>query len=536
VTVEVRTSTGRSSAGTPFTVACFGGPAVGGVCPGNLQNYVVATVGADTDCTDDATPGSCLPAPFSGAAVPGFTGRHIKDVEFGDLDGDGDVDVFDSSSPSPWGVCGGSYFPDRLLVNDGTGRHSELLTPGFLSSRSYDADFADVNNDGLLDLVRSDRYFCAGEDHFFVTQTAGPPATFSGGSLGGFGLSDYWCEVTPGDLDGDGDLDLLLTRASSGTPNNIQLNRHHQGGDCLTPTDCFEHYDPLVAAPNHCDAVTCFDDFLTYTDRSHDGVWADLDRDRDLDLILGGGQGNPPGIAAPDRILLNRHVETGELFFEEVPMPQPAAPDRTVAVFTADMNGDGRLDVHFANMGPSGVISAADREIHRDKLYLNLGLVDCGSPEEAACPDGLSCPACPGPTHAVCNRICWQDASAQLPEALSSDSLLQSYGSDYGDADGDGDLDLIVAAQSSDDSRLMLNQGFQAAVATPPTWGACPTMTGVLACPVLLGTGFPQSASPTAEHLGLSFGDIDGDGDLDIIWASFSSTEGPFLFESQVVP
>jgi hypothetical protein len=61
-------------------------------------------------------------------------------------------------------------------------------------------------------------------------------------------------------------------------------------------------------------------------------------------------------------------------------------------------------------------------------------------------------------------------------------------------------------------------------------------MTGVLACPALPGTGFPESASPTAEHLGLSFGDIDGDGDLDIIWATFTSTQGPFLFESQTVP
>lgn len=537
VQVEVRTATGRTSAPVSFDIPCFGGPVVAGVCPGNLQNYVLADTGADPDCSDDPSAGPCLPAPFSGTTIPGgFGARHVKDVEFGDLDADGDLDVFDSSSPSPIIACGGNPFPDRLLLNEGAGRYSELIGPLFLSSRSYDADFADVNNDGLLDLVRSDRFFCAGEDHYFVTSAAGPPPTFAGGSLGGIGGGDYWCEVTPGDLDGDGDLDLLLTRASTGSPNNIQLNRHHQGGDCLTPGDCFAAYDPLATAPEHCDAMTCFDDFRTYVDRSHDGVWADLDRDRDLDVILGGGQGNPPGLPGPDRILLNRLVETGELFLEEIPMPQPVSPDRTVAVFAADMNGDGRIDVHFANMGPTGVISAADRATHRDKLYLNLGLVDCGSAAEAACPDGLACPACPGPTHAVCNRICWQDASGQLPEALSSDPLLQSYGSDYGDADGDGDLDLIVAAQSSDDSRLMLNQGFQAAVATPPNWLACPSMTGLPLCPSLPGTGFPENASATAEHLGMAFGDIDGDGDLDIIWGTFTSTSGPFLFESQAVP
>jgi hypothetical protein len=61
-------------------------------------------------------------------------------------------------------------------------------------------------------------------------------------------------------------------------------------------------------------------------------------------------------------------------------------------------------------------------------------------------------------------------------------------------------------------------------------------MAGVTACPSLPGTGFPESSSPTAEHLGLSFGDIDGDGDLDIIWGSFTSTSGPFLFENKAVP
>jgi hypothetical protein len=534
VTVEVRTATGHASPGAAFTVSCFGGPAVGGVCPGNLQNYVAADVGADANCADDPSTGPCVPAPFSGAAVPGFTGRDVKDVEFGDIDGDGDLDIYDSSSPSPIGTCAGSLFPDRVMPSAGSGRYSEQLTPYFLSTRSYDADFADINNDGVLDLVRSDRDFCAGEDHYFVSQTA--PLAFSGGSIGGI-TTNYWCEVAPGDVDGDGDLDLLLSRASSAGPNNIQLNRHVQGGDCLTPTDCFQSWDPLVTAPTHCTAMTCLDDFKTFTDCSHDAAWADLDGDRDLDVVLGGGASPCLGALgdAPDRALLNRHVETGELFFEEVPMPQPSMPDRTLAVFAADMNGDGRTDIHFANMGPSGAITAAQRLIHRDKLYLNLGSVACGSPEEAACPDGLTCPACPGPTHAVCNRICWSDASAALPESVSTDPLLQTYGSDYGDTDGDGDLDLIVTSLGSE-SHLMVNQGFQATDEAAPAWLACPTMAGVTACPSLPGVGFPQAQHTSSATLGLSFGDIDGDGDLDVIWGTFDSTAGPFLFENVAVP
>ena len=41
------------------------------------------------------------------------------------------------------------------------------------------------------------------------------------------------------------------------------------------------------------------------------------------------------------------------------------------------------------------------------------------------------------------NRICWSDISAQLPEQVSQFTK-SGYGSDYGDADADGDIDLFI--------------------------------------------------------------------------------------------
>ena len=436
---------------------------------------------------------------------------------------------------SPTGCGAPVFYPDTLFLNDGSGQFADITggadmdmeteadnpMPHFHSFRTYDTDFVDVNNDGYMDIVRADRALCAGDpSHLFInTDITGdgiPDTSFVGYALPMPTEDAYWDNLATGDVEGDGDIDMLISHSGATSAEHALLLNDGTGS--------FSLYDPLTMAPT----FAADDDFTLFVDRAHDIHMADLDGDRDLDVVIGGGNHGAQGL---NSVLLNRFIETGELFFESVPVPNAAELSATVHVGIVDLNGDGRLDVHFVN--DYGGLGPADR------LYLNQGLVDCGSPEEAACPDGLSCASS---TLVVPNRICWVDASAELPEEVASVAL-DGYGADYGDIDGDGDLDVLVTGLDSGGNYLYVNRGFEscsvdadcppgyvcvggqclpATAATPPQWWSCPQMAPggggtAVPCP-LTGTSFP-AAQQSRRSLAVYFGDVDGDVDLDILWA-----------------
>ena len=128
-------------------------------------------------------------------AVAGGNGN----VALGDLDGDGFPDA---------AIAGSGSSASSVWLNDGTGNFTDsgqAIDPG---TNTQGLSLGDIDGDGDLDLLLA-RYVDAGiafttwfNDGGGGFATAGP--TFAGASgENGFG-------IVPGDLDGDGDLDLLM--------------------------------------------------------------------------------------------------------------------------------------------------------------------------------------------------------------------------------------------------------------------------------------------------------------------------------------
>ncbi len=140
----------------------------------------------------------------TGAVFPsGYTaGNGHYEQEMGDLDGDGDLDIYGLN----WNA--GFGFTDVTLSNNGDGTFSGLTNLSGSSSDDNEGDFFDYDNDGDLDLYvanfsGTDRLYRNnnnGGSGFSFTQVGGLPAS------GATALDADCCDV-----DGDGDYDVFVS-------------------------------------------------------------------------------------------------------------------------------------------------------------------------------------------------------------------------------------------------------------------------------------------------------------------------------------
>ncbi|KOO34597.1 mastigoneme-like protein [Chrysochromulina tobinii] len=373
-------------------------------------------------------------------ALPGPL-ADTNSIAAADVDGDGDLDVL-------LGNSGSTRSPCRVLLNVGNGTFpTSIDLPGGIGDTNSIAA-ADVDGDGDLDLLLGNsgtpsRVLLNAGDGSFTTSI-----TLPGGAVD-------TRSIAAADVDGDGDLDLLL--GNSGSPSRVLLNE----GDGSFPTSI-----TLPGGAVDTKSIAA----------------ADVDGDGDLDVLLGNAD------TSPSRVLLT----TGDGSFS-TSIELPGNIMQTYSIAAADVDGDGDLDVLLGNSGsPSRVL-------------LNAG--------DGTFPTSIMLPGAGESTLSIVAADADSDGDLDvlLGNARSPSRLLRNVGNGIfvsielpyvageithsiaaADVDGDGNLDVLLG-NSGSPSRVLLNAG-----------------NGVSWTSIELPGGNANTRSIAAA-------DVDGDGDLDVL-------------------
>ena len=367
--------------------------------------------------------------------------------------------------------------PPSSLFRDVTDTH---LPSGILDGLSMDAGVADLDGDGDLDIVIANEFrpnillLNDGEGHFSDASGRLPRTEHDSEDVG---IADF---------DGDGDLDVVIV-SEDDQVNELYLNagfgtfRDESSRIPVTGTTNglvvadlnLDGFPDLLLANNGQDAILINDGAGNFRDETDPRIPASPDVTQDLELGDVDGDGDLDLIVAnegPNILLFNDG--TGHFIPSAWGIPPRDAPEETREADFGDVDGDGDLDLLFANV--AAFVSEADP---RNRLLINDGQGRYSDETET-----------------------------RLPRDEAS-----SFDGDFRDVDGDGDLDVLTGNSDVDLSqgriadspyRVYLNDGEgHFTEATQEVFGA-----GVN------GTGFD-----------LEWGDFNGDGLEDVYLASRGS-------------
>ncbi|HET8645927.1 MAG TPA: FG-GAP-like repeat-containing protein, partial [Vicinamibacteria bacterium] len=234
-----------------------------------------------------------------------------------DADGDGDVDV---------ATVGGFSSAVTIHSNPGTGVFR--LPPRYPLAQLNDAvEAADIDNDGDVDVVTNNAVAIFSNDAVIIVfKNTGDGTLVPAGSYT-YPPPRNFGDIKLRDLDGDGDVDMLLAPDDDYPPYNFGTAVNNGDGT----------FAPVVVHPVGTCGQGSIDAF-------------DLDGDGDRDIVLTEEQGCP-SVPLP-RIFVFRN--DGNMAF---PLAQAIGSTQGFArgIAGADMNGDGRLDLVTAVAQGMGV-------------------------------------------------------------------------------------------------------------------------------------------------------------------------------------
>ena len=376
-------------------------------------------------------------------------------TSLGDLDGDGDLDLVTSA-----------YISDAFTVflgnGDGTfGSGSQIDTE--LDQYATHTSLGDLNGDGSLDLITSARDASA-----FVVFLGHGDGTFSPGRQLDTELDKHAVHTSLGDLDGDGDLDLVTAAYLSKTYTVFLGN-----GD-----GTFESDSQIDAALNGLPVHTSL---------------GDVDGDGDLDLVTLGY-----GIDA-----FTIFLGSGDGAFRAGTRISAHQGGGFTHASLGDLDGDGNLDLVTSASEPGaftiflgdsggtfGLSNQIDTELDWGANHTSLGDLDGDGDLDLVTSAQLS----------DAFTVFLNDGDGTFGPGRQIDTELDGLAShtSLGDLDGDSDLDLITSGFSA--FTVFLNSG-------DGTFGP--------------GSQIDTELDESAVHS--SLGDLDGDGDLDLVTSAAGS-------------
>ena len=414
---------------------------------------------------------------------------------------------------------------------DTTYRASEIMGSG--------GALFDHDGDGDLDLYLVDADATgASTNRMLSRQPGGRHRDVTATS--GLGDAGYGMGTALGDVDNDGDLDLLVTNLGADA---LYLN---DGGGRFRPgptlpgtagwstSACFLDYDLDGLLDLYVATYLDFDPARSCTDSAGNPEFCGPEAFRGLPDTLYRGQGDGSFVDVSDAVLAARPANKG------------------LGVICADLDGDGAVDIYVANDGepnqlwtrpsPGAAPRGEGSKLVDHALRMGVALNAFGRPEAsmgvaAADVDGdldldLFMTHLDRETNTLYRNLGpagWQDdtaASGLGPAGLP----FTGFGTAFLDVDHDGDLDLAVVngrvrrgASMADRAARRRELGVEETVPPPLVDYAEPNLLFVNqngGAFRLASAEAGRFASTVEVSRGLMPGDLDGDGDLDLLITS----------------
>ncbi|MVZ63379.1 FG-GAP repeat domain-containing protein [Sphingobacterium humi] len=248
---------------------------------------------------------------------------HALDVALADVNSDGLLDI----------ILALEKEPNRLYINLGEGKFE--WKKDVFKKASHDSEhvrLADFNQDGFVDVIivaeddQQHEYYLGRGDGTFEDVSDRLLAKSEGNGL------------DVGDVNGDGFVDIVIGNTGDAPANFLWLNNPQKPGYFIDASK----------------------DLPAHTDFTQSLKLLDLDGDGDLDMAVGNE-------GPPSRLYFN---DGKGVFTEREVALQTKEPIHTREVISLDANGDGLLDLFYANLTSNGGKTERDPT---GRLFINQG-------------------------------------------------------------------------------------------------------------------------------------------------------------------